>query len=128
MYFTFFFFLTKTDDCTTVGKCVGSFLTEVRASSINDCRIKCQTYGGVDLNGDGESDVFCTWFTYDSLIEGCELLGSCAQTTDSCSDCVSGSVNCDTRLPNSDNGKTSLKATKNVKYNCAFLEAFQSIT
>jgi len=92
------------DDCLVSGQCVGSFVTDVQAEDIDDCLRKCQTYDGPDIDGDGEPDQVCNWFTYDTLTQGCELLSTCESITDSCSSCSSGNTNCGPRPPLLDYG------------------------
>jgi len=90
--------------CTGPGQCSGIFLTEVATSSIDDCLSECQGYVGFDFDGDGEPDQECTWFTYDSLIQGCKLFNSCDRLTDSCSTCTSGSIHCGPKSPSISGG------------------------
>jgi len=84
-----------TDDCTVSGQCVGNFLTERQTPSIGDCLYECQTFEGLDFNGDGEPDQFCSFFEYDSFTKSCDLLSSCERVMEGCADCISGSVRCD---------------------------------
>jgi len=60
----------------------------------DECLSECQTFEGLDFDGDGNPDIFCNWFAYDPETQRCDFLSSCDYLTDSCSSCVSGSVYC----------------------------------
>jgi len=87
--------LSLTDEnCTGPGQCLGTFLTEVDVFNMDECLGECHIYKGPDFDGDGEPDQFCSWFTYDSVAQSCELYSSCENLGGSCSSCISGSINC----------------------------------
>jgi len=87
---------------------VGVFLEDIPATSIDDCKRECQTYEGVDTDGDGEPDKLCSFFTFDSLTQACKLLDGCERVTDSCSTCISGSVNCGSKHAPNRKGKNDV--------------------
>jgi len=93
------------EECVVSGQCVGNYLTKEVANDAEECLNKCQDYEGLDANGDGEPDLFCTWFLYNSLTEDCQFLSSCERIVDSCPTCQSGSIYCGGEPSSSGNEK-----------------------
>jgi len=74
-------------------------LSEVQAPSVGDCLVECQQFDGIDMDGDGSPEQVCSFFTYDRISQGCELLANCDMVDDTCFRCLSGSVNCGAQRP-----------------------------
>jgi len=59
------------------------------------CLDACKKFEGLDIGNDGIIDNYCTWFTFDSVNQGCQLLDGCSNIDTTCSTCISGNVDCD---------------------------------
>jgi len=88
-------YLTATAACNVPGKCIGSYIDKVPSSSFDDCLKKCESSEGLDKDGDGHRESYCTWVSYDPDTNMCRLLNGCPDIEEeSCDNCVSANVRC----------------------------------